>query len=565
MSIQITRSSITWTIAGNPTHGVYLNGDPWVVGPITVEAISPATAFADGHQQHGSQKNVSRVDDATNPPTMNFYQGFDSALDTYSAPLNVALALPLAMVAGDSLVSTRSVGGAGSNWTTNTSRAAVLTVVAAPPAANAFRPPYWYPARPAGAYVWDDAMLDQLPNHLDAALGSNIVSLTQQCSELWLVAMSLEGSWKSLPRDQTVPYYRDRCKLLGQMFLALCSAIPKAQKRQLAINLCQYGIDLAWAVKNGFYQGPTHATGHKPVIVLMALITGFADFQNVNGLCPVGTYTPLFNPLAQDHRVVWGEDEQTFYVAETSPGVINWGHGGYTAAMIGIPEWGNRHWFNQGTHDTADWDAEPPSGQPGYKNNEYRRCCASSSWLGMVIALTAMGARRMWGHNPYWDYTMRWMTHPNGYATWPQGSDSINYPAWLTYRPAQQLGGVSLGVVGPGGPRMDMLQVAGNLYPWTLRIQTGNGQPGIGLLIRTAQSALRPKRSFFGIPTERHVMLDEGTFQGFIPIGTNAQGIADVTMAAIDSVGTTYTLQAAILINDKLVPTNAIEVSIGQD
>lgn len=561
MTIQITRSSITWTIAGNPVHGVYMNGDPWVVGPVQVDAISPATVVADGHQQHGSQKNLSRVDDAP----ADFQHGFDSALNTYSAALNAALSMPIALAAGDSLVSTRSVGGAGSNWTTNTSRAAVLTVVAAPPAANEFRPPYWYPSRPAAPYVWDDAMLDQLPNHLDAGLGANIVSLAQQCSELWTVAMGQEAAYKSMPRDQCDPYYRDRCNKLGNMFLALCSAIPKSQKRQLAINLCQYGIDIAWAVKNGFYQGPTHATGLKPVIVLMSLITGFSDFQDVNGLCPVGTYSPISGSLAQDHRVVWGEDEQTFYVEETSPGVINWGYGGYTAAMIGKPEWGNRHWMSQGTHDTADWDAMPPAGAPGYRNNEYRRCCASSSWLGIVISLLAMGGRRMWGHNPYWDYTAYWMSHPNGYAAHPQGSDTINYPAWLTYRPSQQLGGVELGIVGPGGPRMDMLQVAGTNYPWTLRIQTGNGLPGVGILIRTAQSALRPKRSFFGIPTERHVMLDEGSFQGYIPIGTNSQGIADVTMPAIDSVGTTYTLQAAFIINDKLVPTNAIEVKIAQD
>jgi len=44
----------------------------------------------------------------------------------------------------------------------------------------------------------------------------------------------------------------------------------------------------------------------------------------------------------------FGEIDQTFYVEETSPGVINYGVGGYTAADVGMAEWALRHWWYLG-------------------------------------------------------------------------------------------------------------------------------------------------------------------------------------------------------------------------
>src|SRR5690606_11033104 len=43
------------------------------------------------------------------------------------------------------------------------------------------------------------------------------------------------------------------------------------------------------------------------------------------------------------------------YVEETSPGVYNSGHGGYSADDVGLPEWGRRH-GSMIEYDNREWD-----------------------------------------------------------------------------------------------------------------------------------------------------------------------------------------------------------------
>ena len=69
-----------------------------------------------------------------------------------------------------------------------------------------------------------------------------------------------------------------------------------------------------------------------------------------------------------NQSIAFGEDEQTFYVAETSPGVYNNGHGNYNSSHLGMPEWGIKHTTNQ-RDDDVNWSAT------------YRTCCTANSWL----------------------------------------------------------------------------------------------------------------------------------------------------------------------------------------
>lgn len=41
LALEITQRNVTWTIVGDPVNGTYANGDPWVVGPVTITSISP--------------------------------------------------------------------------------------------------------------------------------------------------------------------------------------------------------------------------------------------------------------------------------------------------------------------------------------------------------------------------------------------------------------------------------------------------------------------------------------------------------------------------------------------
>ena len=100
--------------------------------------------------------------------------------------------------------------------------------------------------------------------------------------------------------------------------------------------------------------------------------------------------------LARERKFDFAEDAQTFYVTETSPGVINQGYGGYETSDLGMPEWGNHH------HDDARLDQKPWTADP------YRRCCTANAWLGFVLAARIMGLREAWGHDALFDYIDRY-------------------------------------------------------------------------------------------------------------------------------------------------------------
>lgn len=561
MATTITRDGITWTLAGDHTHGVYPNGDPWVVGPVSVTAISPATrALTGGRVVHGSMKNYTPVSlyNGTTVLGDDYAQGFDSlppAHTQYDEDLNVALDLPLALVAGDSLLSVESDTATTGVWFSCVNRAAVLTVVTAAPAADEFRPPYWYPDRPAAAaYRWNDGMLAHLPSVFPASFGASISDMATRLKSLWMQVGSAEGHWRLMPNLQCAPYYVGRSNELGEMFMALCSQIPVAQKRELAIAMVQYGIDIAWSVKNGFYCGTTHSTGKKAPVVFAALLLGHADLIDVNGLCRDDLQTPI-EGKDREHRAVWGEDGQTFVVEETSPGVINFGQGGYTAAHVGLVDWGNFHWLNDGASDLADWNG------PGY-GNQYRQCCAASCWVSTYLSMMALGAQKLWGWSPYFDWVYRWITTAPTLGLSLQGMPAHVGAIFNSHKPNVRVGMRQIGLSVPGMPLMTMDTTPDTKRPWRLRIQLPVQLQAPGLLVRSEETATRPRGSYFGAPTKGHVYVDEATYYGSGFFNTDSNGVATIEMAAIDDVGETYTVQAGILINGEFHCTNALEVTV---
>lgn len=564
----LTKDGITWTLSGTPVHGTYLNGDHWVVGPVTVTAISPATATIGTRHVHGSMKNVQHrpMYDGVTYYSDTFWQGLDSlpAGSEYDDDLNDANDLPsLALVAGDSLVSVESDIAQSDQWWSAINRAAVLTVVTAAPGENEFRPPYWNEDAPTQPYVWNDGMLNALPSIFPVSYAANMAAMVASANKLWLTVGNNEGRYRLQPKLHLEPYYRDHCNDLGYMFLALCSKIPAAQKRDLAIALCQQGIDFAWAVKNGQYQANTHATGMKPVIVLMAMLLSHTDFDDVNGLCR-GDLTALYYNLVHDHRLTWGEDGQTFYVAETSSGVYNWGEGGYTAADVGNVDWGNTHWTGHGNSDVADWLYQHQGEGFDLKayNNAYRQCCSASSWVGIYLALLSMGAAKMWNHNPYFDWVRRWIDAAPMLGLSLQGMPDDVAPLWNLYKPQSMASMRQIGVAEPGKPKMSMDTVADNKRPWRVRIDVGMQVQAVGLLVRAEETALHPRRSYYGASTTGLVFLDEATYMGHLLITTDANGVAVVDMLPIDEVGETYTIQAAFLLGGQIVTTNALEITV---
>jgi hypothetical protein len=176
---------------------------------------------------------------------------------------------------------------------------------------------------------------------------------------------------------------------------------PLADRRQLAIRLVQIGIDFMGNKRGGCYWEGVggHGSGRKwPILFAGALLRdsemlavgqNYVSQRNLNG-----TYTTHF-----------GEDCQTFYVQQTSASQINWGHGGYVAADLGVPEYGFSH---------VHW---PASDSNAWTTNSYRLCCTANGWIGGVLGARMMGLRDEWNHQVLFDYTDRYAaTEPVGWT-----------------------------------------------------------------------------------------------------------------------------------------------------
>jgi hypothetical protein len=178
-------------------------------------------------------------------------------------------------------------------------------------------------------------------------------------------------------------YGRDLADLVGLGALVLQLDRPEAEKRPLAIHMIQLGIDLYGVVAAGgrFAADGGSGSGRKfPVLLAGALLD---DETLLRG--------------AREKKLAFAEDVQTFFVAETSPGVFNQGHGGYGADDVGLAEWGNHH-ADDARGDDKNWTGDP-----------YRRCCTANTWVGYVLAARVMGLREAWGHDALFDYVDRYM------------------------------------------------------------------------------------------------------------------------------------------------------------
>lgn len=394
---------ITWHLDRSVPVGQFCNGDWWAVGPVTVTSIDPACVVSNGRTINGSMLN----------PPMNGSVGYDSAIYTtpvdnyaggshvYVESLNVARSLPLLVAPNSSLVSCISqVGPDPSGSPSQLRTAAILTVLAAPPPADAFRPPYCGGEKT----LWRESQLDYgaLATLAPVAGGPSLADCSAQFERCWLDHNPHWTGGYLHPVLNMPSYYRDFTTWEGNAALRLNCNYTPAQKRDLLVRFVQVGIDWFGANRVGQAWGVNgHCNGRKFPILFAGKVLNDA------AMLAVGIDHPLrfFGPNdARNVPVWWSEDGQTFRVQETSPGVVNWGFGGYTMADVGLVDWGNFHASGETysiASDSKAWDA-----------NSYRRCCSATAWVGTTLAMRAMGLRAAWNHEDHFDYMDRYLSTP---------------------------------------------------------------------------------------------------------------------------------------------------------
>ena len=405
----LTHHGITWTFDKDYPTGRFVTGDYWVVGPVAVVGISTdlhAPGFRPGPHDDGSMVN----------PTAASLQGYSGSLTSYRQSLNAARpnGRPLGpdnrlvLFPGSSLVSMVSwlyrspkdaePGTPGFNGSTKAPRpvtrsGAVLTVLAKAPPTGSFRPAYCGSNKTVRFNV-KDLDTSQLRSLAPVADIPDVRQLAGQMARPWIDHVH-EYLGAMVHPSQNMPNYgRDMAKIICQVALLVNLDLAKLpgrpDKTEMVVRLVQYGIDSAGVADagGGWPENGGHGLGRKwPILFAGAMLKD-------PHMLKVGHWKTRFQ-----------DDEQTFYVTRKEVEITHskaWkpDHRAqdkepYTAADIGMPEWGVRH-TRRPTADNRGW------------RTPYRDINGSAI-PGFALAACMMGRRKDWNHEAYFDYAVRFM------------------------------------------------------------------------------------------------------------------------------------------------------------
>jgi hypothetical protein len=394
----VSDHGVTWVFSAPVTSGRYVTGDPWIVCPARVVAISPVP----GGGRNGSVRNVPPVLDRT---------AFDDRTEGNRYDPALGVTPPIDLVPGDSLVSSISVTtpglvenclseGNGERSLSPVKSVSVLTCVPEPPPADAFRPSY--AGHPRRGYRLGDvnrALLPKLAPHsaFDAA---TLRAFADRLQRPWVdnLFYAFDAQVDTMPM-----YGRETGRVAGIASLLLMLDLPpglRADQERLLVGFLQHGIDLWGLVEAGhpgWYAHGGHGSGRKWPIVFAGLLLGDAA---------------MASPTVTHPGVRFGEDLHTAFAS-----ALPYGPAWNGAAVVYT---GHMGW----------WDGAPVSSTPGWgpyehlaperwesaRGESYRRCCTSLAWVGQGLAARLMGAEASWNHPPFFSYVDRWMD-PTGDAS----------------------------------------------------------------------------------------------------------------------------------------------------
>ena len=446
----VSQYGITWTFDKPARVGQFINGDWYVVGPATIKAIDPKPLYGaeipkeqlDTRDKDHKEDQRVRNGFMVNPPA-KMKVAYDSGVRNWFDP-SLIQKLPVTLKAGDSLVSTISMPKGlvlhaqlrnkierGVEDSSPIRTAAVLTCVAAPQPADAFRPGLC--DRKQTIYLARNLKRDLLPAAAATKSMPKIEQYIRFTQRPWVGTgfFGFEEPVENMPQ-----YGLEYGRVAGISALLLCTDIEPARKEPLLVNLVQIGIDLGGMVRAG-HPGWTgfggHGSGRKLPIVFAGLLLGDDQLAHVNKSFP---------------SVSFGEDEQTAYGdCWTGAKVVFAGHSGIDAATgVGRNRSRGNAW--------GPYEHLPPSQwQEGQNTSEsYRRCCTSIGWVAQDLALRLMHAEKAWDHDAFFDYVDRWMfeddaafvktikeatgrDHNKDWARQGQAWDAFVNEMWAKHRP----------------------------------------------------------------------------------------------------------------------------------
>ena len=378
---------ITWTFSEETTVGQFANGEPWVIGPVTIASIDPNPRQSTDGVQHGSMINPI--------PNKNF--GFDDHPKVtreivYEAAKNVALSFPFTLKRGDVLVSARSQN----IYPTYLTTVCALTVLDSPPKAGSFRPSIFGSDR---TVKWNVGQLNWsvLKNYAAVPSTPSKAEIAGYLPSLpWFEWANIWSGNGLQPKDNTADgdkqYGREIAAKFGHVCLWLNTNQPLEDKRPIAIQLVQNGLDIYNYVKHGggFTADGGHKCGRKLPLVVAAMMLDDPDLKAMAG-----------------DASIFQEDQQVWFVTQKDVGRVLWaakpGESWYGREFlqyrqedVGVAEWGIRHsWLP--FEDNRSWSAT-------------YRAVVGPGMMGPWLAAYLMDAQSVWNHPAAFAYMERYHT-----------------------------------------------------------------------------------------------------------------------------------------------------------
>jgi len=404
----VAQYGITWTFEKPVRTGQFINGDWYVVGPVTVVKIDPAPRYGkevadeeldsrekvavDQRCRHGSMLNVPARQEVA----------WDSGILNYYRPEHRAK-LPIVMNPGDSLASSISlrpgekvtypyhpgtVRGEGDNSPVRT--VAVLTCVSAPVPPDAFRPSYC--GHDLKIYLARDLKRELLPHFKRPAGAPDPGKFAENFQRPWCDTgfFSFDVPQESMPNY--AQWYAQGPA--NAVLLACCDGTKLEDKERLLIYIIQIGIDHFGLIREGhpgWVAHGGHGSGRKFPIVFAGAMLGDDAMANINKSFP---------------KAAFGEDEQTAYGdCWTGAKAVFTGHSGI-GEVTGIGRDFVRAGNSWGPYEhltPAQWVPEE------FRSEAYRRANTSVCFVAQALVLRTMKLENEWNHDAFFDYVDRWM------------------------------------------------------------------------------------------------------------------------------------------------------------
>jgi len=485
---RVSSCGITWYFDQDYEVGFFINGDPWVKGPIKIVDIKPRPATI---RFPGISTTVDVNGTEVNPLITRAYQGFDQMAHDddyqgrvqYDPNLNKGRDLPFTVGGspdGTSVVSTEShalyEGRSVKTWP-RIAKAAVLTVYPLDhssgfpqptgsmsgfnyPTENSFRPPYAKPgfANP-GTYNYhlSGTLVDSehrsglfvtptgIPNITGLASAYSCIRLEHTLLDVWAWPHDAVSDNARLYNDtQTAMHSRDIARNIGNAALIYhCSGTgfttplngrdgwPASDPafRDLKIGVIQRGIDIL-GICETHMSGTIRGTPPFPFSAKWGVEANHGRlFELLFAAYLLSGDTRMYTAYS---GVDWQENEQTFIIDSNTVRVGQ----NYNTGMTGTAEWGVLH-----------------SGLPSLDNAHYRspsqwrneRADVVSTWWGQTLGAKICGlnqgaaspqGRGIWNHEAYFNYMSRHGNFVSGGDPHPSGDNGLGgtaTPAELAY------------------------------------------------------------------------------------------------------------------------------------